>query len=117
MSEKFYKLLADLAARKDLTSASKVLWAVLADRMGDNGYCWPGVRTLVEDTGLDVKTVLRATKELEDAGRLKVERRGSGRVNFYHLLTDESAGEMGLPALEKRERKRWRNSSITRQTN
>ena len=107
MNERFYKLPVEIARRRDLTSAGKVVWAALADRVGNNGFCWPGVRTAADDTGLDVKTVLRATKELERAGLLEVERRGNGRVNYYRIVPDQSAGETPAPAKQKR----WRNGT------
>ena len=41
---RFYKLPADVAAREDLSGNDKVLYAVLADKMGGNGRAWPGFR-------------------------------------------------------------------------
>lgn len=105
MSQKFYKLPVEIAGRRDLTPASKIVWAVLSNRIGDNGFCWAGVRSIAKDAGVDVSTVLESVRKLEDAGRLRVERRGSGRANHYSLPTSESAGE--IQALEKSER--WEN--------
>ena len=67
-TEKFYKLPVEIAARKDLPSGAKVIWAVLSDRIGNNDSCWPGVRTIAGDTGQDVSAVLRATKKLASSG-------------------------------------------------
>lgn len=102
MTEKFYKLAVEIAGRTDLTPATKIVWAVLSNRIGDNGFCWPGVRKLGEDTGLDVSTVIRAVSRLERTGDLQVERRGSGRVNYYRLVTGESAGKTQALAKCKR---------------
>ncbi len=83
MSELFYKIPQDLAARKDLTGNDKVLYAVIINRIGNNGKCWPGVRTLTKDCGLSIDTVGNSIHRLEAAGLLVVQRRGSGRVNYY----------------------------------
>jgi len=105
---RFYKLPVEIAARKDLTPASKVVWAVLANRIGDNGFCWAGVRSIARDAGVDVSTVLESIRKLEDAGRLRVERRGSGRANHYSLPASESDGE--IQALGKSKRSENPNS-------
>lgn len=108
MSQKFYKLPVEIVARKDLTPAGKILWAVLADRIGNNGFCWPGVRSIARDARLDVSTVLESVRKLEVKGLLQVERRGNGRANHYRLATSESAGE--IQALGKSKRSENPNS-------
>jgi hypothetical protein len=105
---RFFKLPANLAAQKDLPSGAKVIWAVLANRIGGNGFCWAGVRSIARDAGVDVSTVLESIRKLEDAGRLRVERRGSGRANHYSLTASESAGE--IQALGKSKRSENPNS-------
>ncbi len=107
MNERFYKLPVEIAGRRDLTSASKVVWAALADRMGKNGFCWPGVRTLAKDVGLTVTGVLGCVGQLERKGFVAVERRGSGRANHYRL-TSQSAQQ--ARALNKPERSGKLNS-------
>jgi DNA-binding transcriptional ArsR family regulator len=102
MNERFYKLPVEIAGRRDLTSAGKVVWAALTDRMGKNGFCWPGMRTVAKDTGLGLRTVERVIKKLEDAGLLKVERRGNGQVNHYRLLRAEGVAKMTTPAKQER---------------
>jgi DNA-binding MarR family transcriptional regulator len=99
---RFYKLSAALAARRDLPPAPKILLSIFADRMGNNGYCWPGIRKLANDTGQDVSTVLRGITKLEETGCLKVERQGSGKSNRYYLVGDESAGKTQALAKHKR---------------
>jgi len=80
---RFYKLPADLAVRRDLKATDKVVFAAISDRIGKNGYCWPGVRTIAVDSGLTKNGVLKSLKRLEQAGLLAVERRGNGRCNHY----------------------------------
>lgn len=38
----FYKLPQDIAARSDLTASAKIVYAVIRDRIGQNGKSWPG---------------------------------------------------------------------------
>jgi len=101
VTEKFYKLPADLAARTDLTPGEKVVWAVLANRIGDNGFCWPGVRLLADDTGLTVNGILKCLRSLERKHLLRIEHQGSGKVNHYRLA-DGSAQQSLAPNGVKR---------------
>jgi len=105
---RFYKLPRELAARRDLPPGAKIILSVLRDRMGNNGFCWPGVRTLANDSGLTVTGVLGCLRALESRGDLQIERRGSGRANHYRLPASESAQESG--ALNKVKRSTKLNS-------
>jgi DNA-binding transcriptional ArsR family regulator len=89
---RFFKLPATLAGRSDLPAGTKIVFAVIADRIGGNGICWPGVRRLAKDCGMSDKAVLANVARLEAAGLVAVERRGSGRSNRYRLAS-ESAPE------------------------
>ena len=101
---RFYKLWKDIACRQDLTLSAKIILAVIADRIGTNGVCWPGIRRLAEDAGIDVTTVLNAIKQLEEADEIIVERPGIGRGNRYRLAAG-SVGENQAPEKRKRLKK------------
>lgn len=83
MSELFYKLPQDIAARKDLRASDKIVFAVIVDCLGKNDKCWPGKLTLMQKTGLSGQTVCDAIGRLETAGVLQVDRRGKGKSNHY----------------------------------
>lgn len=83
MSEKFYKLSQDIAARKDLRASDKIVLAVIVDFLGKNDKCWPGKITLMQKTGLSGQTVCDAIGRLETAGVLQVDRCGKGKSNHY----------------------------------
>ncbi|MDD4888704.1 MAG: helix-turn-helix domain-containing protein [Phycisphaerae bacterium] len=100
-AERFYKLSADLAAARRTPPAGKIVFAILADRIGRNADCWPGVRTIASDSGLSVATVIRNLEWLATAKMLTIERPGNGRSNHYRL-TGRSAPES--EALRKVER-------------
>jgi hypothetical protein len=73
-----------------LTPGEKVVWAVLANRIGENGFCWPGVRTIATDTGLTVTGILKCLQSLQRKKLLRIENQGNGKANHYRL-TDGSA--------------------------
>lgn len=83
MSRKFYKLPQDLCSRKDLQASDKILFAVILNYQGDNGKCWPGISSLMRDTGFARQTVLDSIRRLELSGDLEVIRRGKGKANHY----------------------------------
>ncbi len=85
MKEQFHKLAAELARRTDLGSTEKILLAIITNRIGDNGRCWPGIRTLAKDTGINTTTVQRAVAALQKAGDLIIDKRGNGRSQVYRL--------------------------------
>lgn len=83
MTERFYKIPKNLAFRRDLKPSDKLVYAAITDRIGQNGFCWPGIRSLIQDCGLCRDTVVNSIRRLEAAGLLNVKRRGNGRVNHY----------------------------------
>ena len=83
MTEKFFKLPQDIAARRDLLASDKLVYAVILDCSRDKGICWPSKRYLSRRTGLSGQAVLNATARLEKAKVLLVERRENGKSNYY----------------------------------
>ncbi len=53
---------------------------------GDNGECWQSIKTLVKCTGLGRSTVIRAKKELEAAGLIKIKNSHDG-LRRRHVIT------------------------------
>ena len=100
MAERFYKLPRDLAGRRDVSLAAKVVYAIIKDHIGKNGHCWPGVRRLGEMAGIGRNAVMRAVATLEEANLLTVERRGNGKANHYRIAS-ESGPETGTVPDEK----------------
>lgn len=82
---KFYQIPFELAHRKDLTSTDKIVLAAIVDRIGKNTQCWPGMRTIADDVGVDKSTVVIAIEHLEKTGDLIVKRTGKGKRNYYSL--------------------------------
>ena len=86
-ADRFYKVPVSLAAVPNATlpATAKLLWVVLRDRQGSNESCWPGVRRLAAECGLNCETVVEGIRRLEAAGLVDVERRGPGRGSRYHV--------------------------------
>ena len=98
----FFKLPADLAARPDLPATAKIILAVLAWHVGRNGVCWPGIRTLSRETGLNKDTVMAAIRRLEAAGDLFVQRHDNGKSSQYSLPEpSEESGRLEKPTVRK----------------
>lgn len=85
MTELFYKLPQDIAARRDLLPSDKLVFAVVNDCFNGKAVCWPGKRYLMERTGLADKTVCDSIERLHKAGVLVVDRRGNGKSHHYKL--------------------------------
>jgi len=81
--------------------SAKLILLKLADRANDDGTCWPGRESLGLDVGISEITARAATKILEDAQLIKVERRkdtgGRDLSNLYHLMMVEGEGSNFYP--------------------
>lgn len=101
-SRAFAMLFKDIACRRDLTPAAKILHAILVDRIGTKGFCWCGVRWLAKATGLSSDGVMGGIAQLERLKLVQVTRRQSGRSNHYRLVEKEAH----CPAVHLPEEKR-----------
>lgn len=98
----YIKLTTDVLQRRDLSSTAKLVYAVLADRIGHNGSCWPGQRRLAADCGVNVKAAHRAIDELATAGLIMRERGRlsgprSGRTCKYRLASVPESAAANVP--------------------
>ena len=72
--------------------SSKLLFMVLASYVnGPDEPAWPSQSTLATMTGLTARGVRNATKQLEAAGRIRVERMGGDRGLRYRLEAEVSS--------------------------
>jgi len=95
VSRSYRKLWDDVLCRRDLSAPAKLIYAIIADRIGRNGFAWPGERRLALDSGMSRNTVRRALKALEAAGLLAVEHGTEGRPNLYRLNGGGAESEPG----------------------
>ena len=84
----FAKLPHNILSRTDLAPAAKLVFAIIADRIGDNGEAWPGLRKLATDCGISPATAAKATKCLEAVGLIAIVHtpgNPGGQTNRYRL--------------------------------
>lgn len=81
--------------------SAKLILLKLADRANDDGTCWPGRESLGLDVGISEITARAATRILEEAQLIKIERRkdagGRDLSNLYHLMMAEGEGSNFYP--------------------
>lgn len=83
------KIPRDIMERTDLTATAKMVYAMIADRIGENTDCWPGIRRLAKDLGVWEGAIRRAVSELESASLIAVSRPAGnprGQTNRYRLM-------------------------------
>jgi hypothetical protein len=72
----------------DTSATAFRVYAALATYANSDKRCWPGVRRLAGDIGVNEKTVRRAIADLKDRGWLSVRRRGFKKTNVYTLFAE-----------------------------
>ena len=98
-----------LLTKGQVTSTEKLLLLSCADRAGENGICWPSVKRLSADTGLDRKTVLSVRQSIIDKGLIRFtgELRGKTKsipvmqltyVEHRYKNDAESSPKIGIPS-------------------
>ena len=85
MAGHFMKIDMELAARKDLKPADKLVLGYLRYRIGTNTDCWPGTRKIAEDLGLHRLTALKIVTRLANLGELIIVKQDNGQVNHYQM--------------------------------
>ena len=79
-----------LAASCTLSPSERLVALALADRMNQEGRCWPGYQDIATRTGYSVSTVGRCLETLCDGEQPLVLRRsrGGGRGYIYELVSN-----------------------------
>ena len=110
---KFYKLPQHLASDRDLPDSAKVLFSVIADRIGHHRSAWPGQRSLSQDAGQSRNTVSAGIDALEKAGWIIITRGEDGLCNHYHF-GPATGSELEPPKLRNCARwlKTWGGSKL-----
>lgn len=93
MREPFLMIPKEIFARKDITSGAKIAYAILLDRAGEKGICWPGMRRLSYDCGMSYNAIKRAILSLQAAGVISTKKREPGQSNIYRLIKSASETE------------------------
>jgi len=81
------KLMAIVWDDARLSGATKLVALSLADFANDEGRCWPSVETIARKASITARSVRRVISELEESGRVIVERSEGGRAtNLYRVV-------------------------------
>ena len=74
------------AWKQEIRSTQKLVLLSLADRAGEKDDCYPSIKRLVHDTGLNRKTIMKAIQDMTALGLLDSKRTAFGRSNTYRLI-------------------------------
>jgi hypothetical protein len=61
------------------------------------GRAWMGLAYVASQLGCSTRTAMRSASRLRDAGFIRIDRQGLGRINVYHLLDPLFATGMSHP--------------------
>jgi hypothetical protein len=73
-TERYVQLKVDFLRNQALSAEAKLIGCLYATYRGRDGLAWPGVRTLMKESGFGRDKVLRARKELVRHGHLEMRR-------------------------------------------
>jgi DNA-binding transcriptional ArsR family regulator len=88
----------------ELDATARLVGLTLDTFMSAGGVCFPSRAAIAHRSGLDVRTVERATRRLERAGLLRVERGGGRTCSRYYALIPSDRGQPSTPAAQRRPR-------------
>ena len=86
---------------QQIRPTQKLVLLSLADRAGENDDCWPSIKRLEFDTGLNRKTVLKAIKDMAALGLLVSKKTAFGRTNNYRLIDVQHREERSQDGSER----------------
>ena len=81
----FIQLPTPIIKDTQLSSIDKVVYALLLSYAWQSRRCFPGRATLATDAGCNQMTITRSLAHLKDKNLIRIERRGQGKVNIYHI--------------------------------
>jgi len=82
-----------------LTTATKSLLIVLAFRANDKNQCWPSYKSLMENTRMNKRTLIKSIKELEALGFISKSGEMKGKTKLipvYTISIPETGAEVHL---------------------
>tara|TARA_R110000765_G_scaffold15895_9_gene45304 strand:+ start:136 stop:669 length:534 start_codon:yes stop_codon:yes gene_type:complete len=94
---KFVKLPIDVLmdSRLSANDMRVLVWLIYRSTPNRNNECWPSIRKLSEDTGINKKKIPFYTKRLVNFGWIEKKTEGKGGVKNpqkYHVLTTTESG-------------------------
>jgi Helix-turn-helix domain len=74
----------------DLSATHKLVLLALADNANEDGICWPSIATVARKSGLSVRCVQTAIRQMSKAGIVSV-REKAGQSNSYKLTPEHGS--------------------------
>lgn len=71
---------------RGLSHSAKLTYALILSYAWQKDYCFPGQETLARDLEVSTRSVIEYLKELQGRGLIRIQRRGLGKTNIYHVL-------------------------------
>jgi len=71
---------------RGLSHSAKLTYALILSYAWQKDYCFPGQETLARDLEVSTRSVIEYLKELQARGLIRIQRRGLGKTNVYHVL-------------------------------
>jgi hypothetical protein len=100
LKESFTQIPNTILRRPELSAGAKLTYMVLLSYAWQQDSCFPGQSTLATDLGAGQRSVIRYLRELQQAGLLRVKRRGLGKTNLYTLARWERTGSAKMALQE-----------------
>lgn len=85
MSRKGYTLIPNYLLDLKISTTAKVLYALLLSYCWNKNFCFPGQEEVAKRLNINERAIRRNLQELQEAGLIKVTRRGLGKTNKYIL--------------------------------
>ncbi len=83
--------------QRDVTPSEKLILLSYADRAGETHEAWPSWNRLIEDTGLDRKTIYYSLLSLQKKGKIIKTGEKKKRVYVYRLIGVEGREQQSYP--------------------
>lgn len=71
---------------RGLSHSAKLTYALILSYAWQKDYCFPGQETLARDLEVSTRSVIEYLKELQQQRLIRIQRRGLGLTNIYHVL-------------------------------
>ncbi|MCA1599963.1 MAG: helix-turn-helix domain-containing protein, partial [Chloroflexi bacterium] len=82
---------------RGLSHSAKLTYALILSYAWQKDYCFPGQETLARDLEVSTRSVIEYLKELQARGLIRIQRRGLGKTNVYHVLRYPPAADHPAP--------------------
>ena len=85
LREGFTQIPNAILRRSDVSPGAKLTYMVLLSYAWQRNSCFPGQDRLAEDMGVGRRSIVTYLQQLQQAGLLRIKRRGLGQTNVYTL--------------------------------